>query len=62
MERKKTINIMKKIILAVLVALTANIANAQKMIVYSLSGKVEDVSTSTAKPVRLRDDISPTQN
>ena len=50
---------MKKIILAVLVALTANIANAQKMIVYSLSGKVEDVSTSTAKPVRLRDAISP---
>lgn len=50
---------MKKIILAVLVALIANMVNAQKMIVYSLKGNVEDVSTGTARPVRLRDVISP---
>ena len=50
---------MNKLILTVLVALVANISNAQKMIVYSLSGKIEDVSESTARPVRLRDAISP---
>lgn len=59
MERTKTKVDMKKIILAVLVALITNIANAQNMIVYSLKGNVEDVTTSTARPVRLRDDISP---
>ena len=50
---------MKKIILALLVALMANIVDAQKMIVYSLKGNVEDVSTGTARPVRLRDIVSP---
>ena len=49
---------MKKIILGVVFSFVAIIADAQKMIVYSLSGKVEDVSTSTAKPVKLRDAIS----
>ena len=50
---------MKKIILIVLAAFIANIANAQKMIVYSLNGKVEDISTGTARLVKLRDAISP---
>ena len=59
MERTKTKVDMKKIILTILAALLANIANAQKMIVYSLSGKVEDVSSSTTRPVRLRDALSP---
>lgn len=59
MERKKTKIDMKKIILAVLVAFIAHLANAQKMIVYSLSGKVEDVSSNTARPVRLRDAVTP---
>ena len=59
MEGRKTKEIMNKLILTVLVALVANISNAQKMIVYSLSGKIEDVSESTARPVRLRDAISP---
>ena len=59
MERKKTKEDMKKIILVVLAALIADVANAQKMIVYSLMGKVEDVTTSTAKPVRLRDALTP---
>ena len=50
---------MKKRILVVLAALLANVANAQKMIVYSLNGKVEDVSAKTVRLVKLRDALSP---
>jgi len=50
---------MKKIFLIVLVSLMANTAIAQKMIVYSLMGKVEDVTAGTPRPVRLRDALTP---
>ena len=59
METTKTQEEMKKILLAVLVVMMANAANAQKLIVYSLMGKVEDVTTSTARPVQLRDALEP---
>ena len=49
---------MKKFILAVAISFVTIISNAQKWMVYSLSGKVEDVSANTAKPLRLRDVIS----
>lgn len=50
---------MKKVFLVVLATFMANVAYAQKMIVYSLMGRVEDVTTGTPKPVKLRDAISP---
>lgn len=50
---------MKKIIFIVTISFVAILANAQKMIVYSLSGKIEVVTEGLAKPVRLRDAISP---
>lgn len=49
---------MKKIILAVLVAMMANAANAQKLIVYSMMGKVEDVTSGKVRQVNLRDALS----
>ena len=52
-------NIMKKIFFIVAISFVAILANAQKMIVYSLSGKIEVVTEGLAKPVRLRDAISP---
>lgn len=58
MERKNIKDIMKKIILAVTISFVTIIANAKELMVYSLCGKVEDVSTDTAKPLRLRDVIS----
>ena len=50
---------MKKILLAVLIGMMANAANAQKLIVYSLMGEVEDVTNSTARLVQLRDALEP---
>jgi len=49
---------MKKIVLAVLVALVTQAANAQKLIVYSLMGKVEDVTASKARKINLRDALT----
>ncbi|MBO7120134.1 MAG: hypothetical protein J6W03_07445 [Bacteroidaceae bacterium] len=46
---------MKKILLTAVIVIMANAANAQKLIVYSLMGKVEDVTNSTARAVQLRD-------
>ena len=50
---------MKKILLIVLASLMAEVAIAQKMIVYSIKGKVEDVSTGSPRQVRLRDALTP---
>ncbi len=55
----KTQEEMKKILLTVLVAMMANAAIAQKLIVYSIMGNVEDVTTSTARSVQLRDALEP---
>lgn len=50
---------MKKILFIVLASLMAEAAIAQKMIVYSIKGKVEDVSASSPRQVRLRDALTP---
>jgi len=50
---------MKKFILIALASLMADIAIAQKMIVYSLKGKVEDVTANTPRQVKLRDALMP---
>lgn len=49
---------MKRIVLIFVVIMMACAVYAQKLIVYSLMGKVEDVTTSNAKPVQLRDALS----
>ena len=46
---------MKKTILAVLLALITNVANSQSLIVYGVNGKVEDVTASKPRLVKVRD-------
>ena len=49
---------MKKLIWAALLALVANVAEAQRYMVYSLKGNVEDVSSAKSRKLRLRDAVS----
>ena len=50
---------MKKLIWAALLAFVTNVADAQRYLIYSLKGNVEDVSSAKAKKMRLRDAVSP---
>ena len=50
---------MKKILLIVIASLMADFAIAQKMIVYSLKGKVEEFSGASPRQVKLRDALTP---
>lgn len=48
---------MKKILLMIIVTLSVCTTSAQRLVVYSLMGNVEDVTTAAAKPLKLRDAI-----
>lgn len=50
---------MKRILWALLLVLTANVAEAQRYIVYSMKGKVEEVKASKTRNLNLRDAVSP---